>query len=73
MAVTNFIRLNNLRGDIFGNVKTTVVSSFLALDFGVASGMVPLGRLYGAVCGGFFAALFGGTSMLTLNRLCYDR
>ncbi|MFM7575459.1 MAG: SulP family inorganic anion transporter, partial [Microcystaceae cyanobacterium] len=36
----------------------------LALAFGVASGIGPLGGLYGAICVGFFAALFGGTPTL---------
>jgi len=33
----------------------------LALAFGVASGAGPLAGLYGAICVGLFAALFGGT------------
>ncbi|MGI0494892.1 SulP family inorganic anion transporter [Alkalinema pantanalense CENA528] len=64
MAITNQIRFNNLRGDIFGGVTAAVVSLPLALAFGVASGVGPLGGLYGAVCVGFFAALFGGTPTL---------
>jgi SulP family sulfate permease len=64
MALTNQIRFNNLRGDIFGGVTAAVVSLPLALAFGVASGVGPLGGLYGAVCVGFFAALFGGTPTL---------
>ena len=64
MAITNQIRFNNLRGDIFGGVTAAVVSLPLALAFGVASGIGPLGGLYGAVCVGFFAALFGGTPTL---------
>lgn len=64
MAITNQIRFNNLRGDIFGGVTAAVVSLPLALAFGVASGVGPLGGLYGAVCIGFFAALFGGTPTL---------
>jgi SulP family sulfate permease len=64
MAITNLIRSNNLRGDIFGGVTAAVVSLPLALAFGVASGVGPLGGLYGAVCVGFFAALFGGTPTL---------
>jgi SulP family sulfate permease len=64
MALTNKIRFNNLRGDIFGGVTAAVVSLPLALAFGVASGVGPLGGLYGAVCVGFFAALFGGTPTL---------
>jgi sulfate permease, SulP family len=64
MAITNQIRFNNLRGDIFGGITAAVVSLPLALAFGVASGVGPLGGLYGAVCVGFFAALFGGTPTL---------
>ncbi len=64
MSITNKIRFNNLRGDIFGGVTAAIVSLPLALAFGVASGIGPLGGLYGAVCVGFFAALFGGTPTL---------
>lgn len=64
MSITNLIRFNNLRGDIFGGVTAAIVSLPLALAFGVASGIGPLGGLYGAVCVGFFAALFGGTPTL---------
>jgi sulfate permease, SulP family len=61
MAITNQIRINNLRGDIFGGVTAAVVSLTLALALGVSSGVRSLYGLYGAVCVGFFAALFGGT------------
>jgi sulfate permease, SulP family len=64
MKITNLIRFNNLRGDIFGGVTAAVVSLPLALAFGVASGIGPIGGLYGAICVGFFAALFGGTPTL---------
>jgi SulP family sulfate permease len=64
MALTNYIRFNNLRGDLFGGVTTAIVSLPLALAFGVASGVGPIAGLYGAVCVGFFAALFGGTPTL---------
>ncbi|PSB04524.1 bicarbonate transporter BicA [Merismopedia glauca] len=64
MSITNAIRFNNLRGDIFGGVTAAVVSLPLALAFGVASGVGPIGGLYGAICVGFFAALFGGTPTL---------
>jgi SulP family sulfate permease len=64
MTLTNSIRFNNLRGDLFGGVTTAVVSLPLALAFGVASGVGPIGGLYGAICVGFFAALFGGTPTL---------
>jgi SulP family sulfate permease len=64
MQITNRITFNNLRGDIFGGVTTAIVSLPLALAFGVASGAGPIAGLYGAVCVGFFAALFGGTPTL---------
>lgn len=64
MAITNLIRFDNLRGDIFGGVTAVIISLPLALAFGVASGVGPIAGLYGAVCVGFFAALFGGTPTL---------
>jgi len=64
MSITNRIRFNNLQGDLFGGLTAAIVSLPLALAFGVASGVGPLGGLYGAVCVGFFAALFGGTPTL---------
>jgi SulP family sulfate permease len=64
MSITNRIRFNNVRGDIFGGVTAAIVSLPLALAFGVASGVGLIGGLYGAVCVGFFAALFGGTPTL---------
>ncbi|MBF2004138.1 MAG: SulP family inorganic anion transporter [Chlorogloeopsis fritschii C42_A2020_084] len=64
MQVTNTIHFRNLRGDIFGGVTAAIVSLPMALAFGVASGAGPVAGLYGAVCVGFFAALFGGTPTL---------
>ncbi|MBE9252000.1 SulP family inorganic anion transporter [Dolichospermum sp. LEGE 00240] len=64
MEITNTIHFRNLRGDIFGGVTAAIVSLPLALAFGVASGAGPVAGLYGAVCVGFFAALFGGTPTL---------
>lgn len=64
MQLTNKIHFRNLRGDIFGGVTAAIVSLPLALAFGVASGAGPVAGLYGAVCVGFFAALFGGTPTL---------
>ncbi len=64
MTITNQIQFDNLRGDIFGGVTAAIVSLPLALAFGVASGIGPIGGLYGAICVGFFAALFGGTPTL---------
>ncbi len=64
MQITNKIRFDNLKGDIFGGVTAAIVSLPLALAFGVASGIGAIAGLYGAVCIGFFAALFGGTPTL---------
>ncbi|OCQ94229.1 sodium-independent anion transporter [Nostoc sp. MBR 210] len=64
MSLTNTINFRNIRGDIFGGVTAAIVSLPLALAFGVASGAGPVAGLYGAVCVGFFAALFGGTPTL---------
>ncbi len=64
MGVTNLIKLDNLRGDLFGGVTTAIVSLPLALTFGVAALNSPVAGLYGAICVGFFAALFGGTPTL---------
>ena len=55
------LRFNNLRGDFFGGITAAIVALPLALAFGVASGVGPIAGLYGAICVGFFAALFGGT------------
>lgn len=55
------LRFNNLRGDLFGGITAAIVALPLALAFGVASGAGPIAGLYGAICVGFFAALFGGT------------
>lgn len=64
MQFTNLIHFKNLRGDLFGGLTAAIVSLPLALAFGVASGAGPIAGLYGAVCVGFFAALFGGTPTL---------
>jgi len=64
MPITNVIRFDNLRGDIFGGITTAIVSIPLALTFGVAAVGNPVAGLYGAVFVGFFAALFGGTPTL---------
>lgn len=39
MLITNKIRLNNLRGDIFGGVTASVASQFLTPAFCVAFGV----------------------------------
>lgn len=57
----NRIHFRNLRGDIFGGVTNAVVSLPIALAFGSASGLGPVAGLYGSICVGFFASLFGGT------------
>ncbi|MGL6281443.1 MAG: SulP family inorganic anion transporter, partial [Microcoleaceae cyanobacterium] len=64
MNITNKIHLRNWRNDVFGGLTTAIVSLPLALAFGAASGAGPIAGLYGAVCVGFFAALFGGTPTL---------
>jgi SulP family sulfate permease len=64
MQITNRINFYNLRGDLFGGITAAIVSLPLALAFGVASGAGAIAGLYGAVCVGFFAALFGGTPTL---------
>jgi len=51
----------SLRGDITGGITAGVVALPLALALGVASGLGPMAGLYGAICVGFFAAIFGGT------------
>ena len=58
----NRLSTENLRGDLFGGATAAVIALPLALAFGVASGMGPIAGLYGAICVGLFAALFGGTS-----------
>ena len=55
------LKLDNLRGDLFGGLTAGVVALPLALAFGEASGAGPIAGLYGAIIVGFFAALFGGT------------
>jgi SulP family sulfate permease len=57
----NGLHLGNLRGDIYGGLTAAVVALPLALAMGVASGAGPVAGVYGAICVGFFAALFGGT------------
>jgi SulP family sulfate permease len=64
MQITNRIHFRNLRGDLLGGVTAAIVSLPLALAFGVASGAGAIAGLYGAVCIGFLAALFGGTPTL---------
>ncbi len=63
-SLINPFQFSDWRGDVFGGVTTAIVSLPLALAFGVASGVGPTAGLYGAVCVGLFAALFGGTPTL---------
>ncbi|MCB1671461.1 MAG: SulP family inorganic anion transporter [Gammaproteobacteria bacterium] len=51
----------NLSGNLFGGLTAAIVALPLALAFGISSGAGPVAGLYGAVCVGFFAAVFGGT------------
>lgn len=62
MLRLNQLSLTELRGDLYGGLTAAVIALPLALAFGVASGMGPVAGLYGAICVGFFAALFGGTN-----------
>ena len=57
----NAIDLGNFRGDALGGVTAAIVALPLAIAFGVASGAGPVAGLYGAICVGLFASLFGGT------------
>jgi len=57
----NRLGTSHLRGDLFGGLTAAIVALPLALAFGVASGAGPVAGLYGAICVGLFAALFGGT------------
>ena len=61
MQLIHGLRLDNIRGDVYGGLTAAVVALPLALAFGVASGAGPVAGLYGAVAVGFFAAVFGGT------------
>ena len=61
MQLINGLHLNNIRGDIYGGLTAAVVALPLALAMGVSSGAGPIAGIYGAICVGFFAALFGGT------------
>ncbi len=57
----NQISTENLRGDLYGGLTAAIIALPLALAFGVASGAGPAAGLYGAICVGLFASLFGGT------------
>lgn len=62
--IFNEIRLNNIRGDLFGGITAAVIALPMALAFGFASGAGPEAGLYGAILIGMFAALFGGSPTL---------
>ena len=47
------LRLNNLRGDVFGGLTAAVVALPLALAFAIASGVKPEQGLFTAIIGGF--------------------
>lgn len=64
MQLTNRIQFDNLRGDFFGGLTAAIISLPMALAFGEASGAGPVAGLWGAVCVGLFASLFGGTPTL---------
>ena len=53
--------IHTFRGDLFGGITAAVVGLPTSLAFGVASGIGAIYGLYGAIVGGFFAAVFGGT------------
>ncbi len=61
MQLVHGLHFRNLRGDLYGGLVAAVVALPLALAFGVSSGLGPIAGLYGAICVGFIAALFGGT------------
>ena len=56
------MKINNLKGDIFGGLTAGIVALPLALAFGVQSGLGASAGLYGAIILGFFAAILGGTN-----------
>lgn len=55
------LRLDTVRGDLFGGVTAMTISLPLSMAFGVASGMGAAAGLYGSIAVGFFASEFGGT------------
>ena len=59
--VVHGLHFRNIRGDVYGGLTAAVVALPLALAFGVSSGAGAIAGVYGAICVGFFAALFGGT------------
>ena len=61
MQLVNPLHFRNWRGDLLGGLTAAIVALPLALAFGVSSGAGAITGLYGAICVGLFAALFGGT------------
>ncbi len=62
--VKSFIQreiLSTLKGDIIGGVSVAFVALPLALSFGVLSGAGAAAGVYGAICTGILASMFGGT------------
>ncbi len=52
---------SNVVGDVMGGMMTAVVALPVAMAFGVASGLGAAAGLYGAMCCGLLASVFGGT------------
>ena len=62
--VISFIQreiLSTLKGDIIGGISVAFVALPLALSFGVLSGAGAAAGVYGAICTGILASMFGGT------------
>ena len=53
--------LSTLKGDIVGGISVAFVALPLALSFGVLSGAGAAAGVYGAICTGILASIFGGT------------
>ena len=53
--------LSTLKGDIIGGMSVAFVALPLALSFGVLSGAGAAAGVYGAICTGILASMFGGT------------
>jgi len=66
-----FLKIDNLKGDLFGGITAGIVALPLALAFGIqafggindpsASSLGAIAGLVGAMLLGFFASIFGGT------------
>jgi sulfate permease, SulP family len=55
-------RWAHIPGDLTGGLTAAIVALPIALAFGVASGLGAAAGVYGAICCGIFAAMFGGTA-----------